>query len=167
MCLPCRQRRVGETRRQPAAPLRRRYRPEYPPTIAQHLLGGLCQPPWLLLSELHHDSYDPDVAVDQKTSFATMLRRFASCPVSLSHKAFTQSFIATLDWTTTIIDGTPQIHCSDLELLPCATTSMTHSCHCLTSLHGSKGEWVDQRRIPGVRTSSSKKDSAEKRLENG
>ena len=27
--------------------------------------------------------------------------------------------MATLDRTTTTIDGTPQIHCSDLELLPC------------------------------------------------
>ena len=81
------------TRRQPAAPLRRRYRPDYPQTTAQHLLGGLCQPPWLLLSELLHDSYDPDVAVDQKTSFATMLRR-SSPPVlspCVSMRVFTLS----------------------------------------------------------------------------
>jgi hypothetical protein len=59
---------------------------------------------------------------------------FASCPVSLSHKVFTQNFIATLDRTTTIIDGTPQIHCSDLELLPCDRTSVTRSCHGLAPL---------------------------------
>jgi hypothetical protein len=30
-----------------------------------------------------------------------------------------------------------------------------------------RGEWGDRRRVRGVRTSSSEKDSAEKRLENG
>ena len=43
-------------RRLPAL-LLRRYRPDPHPTTPQKLPGGLCQPPWLLLSELFHASY--------------------------------------------------------------------------------------------------------------
>jgi hypothetical protein len=60
---------------------------------------------------------------------------FASCPVSLCLNTSVYSEHWNGDRTTTIIDGTPQIHCSDLELLPCARTSVTRSCHGLAPLH--------------------------------
>ena len=114
------------------------------PTTARRSFSAMTSPtlpPYhcakILPAALRAVPCDPDVAVDQKTSFAAMFRR-SSPPVlspCVSTRVFTLS-IETRDRTTTIIDGTPQIHCSDLELLPCARTSVTRLCHGLAPLHG-------------------------------
>ena len=59
-------------------------------------VGGTC-------GSIHVESFNRNM----KTLGILVKALFASCPVSLSHKSLYSKLIATLDRTTTNIDGTP------------------------------------------------------------